>query len=59
MYVLCWTGEVDDGWDLIEKTKLQEEVDKLMEEGYSPEDMMIFNYHEDYITPEVDGKIEI
>lgn len=57
MFTLLWTGKNTDGWDIFHSIdELKKKVKDLIEKGFSPEDMMIFNSR-DYIVPNLDGKI--
>lgn len=56
MYILLWTGNGVDGWDrFVSKEEVEEKVRELIQEGFSNEDMMVFNSDVDYIVPEEDG----
>ena len=58
MYTVLWTRNDVDGWDRFNsKEEVEEKVRELIEEGFSNEDMMVFNPYIDYIVPEEDGTI--
>ena len=58
MYTLCWTGNGVDGWDIFHSVQeLENKVRELIKEGFSEENMMIFNTR-DYIVP-VKGNVLI
>lgn len=59
MYLLCWSNEKEEGWDTFDfESQVQERVYELIKnKGCSPEDMMIFNYGDNYVVPEPNGEV--